>query len=257
MGRGCGRLGSVFCARVSLAESSRLRTPTANLRPAAFASTLLLLCVLITSLAAAQQTSTTPQLAIRTSSLRRAFVSQAYQVQLEAQNGATPYTWLVTSGSLPRGLSLGEGGILSGLPEEAGQFHFVVTVTDSAKPAQRRNQELTLQVLAPLLAKWGRYPKVSGQRIEGSLKVSNQTEGDFDLTVIVLAVSENGRATALGYQHFTLEKNTTDKEIPFGENLSSGSYQVNADIVGEVPATNTIHRARLVTSEPLPVVQGP
>jgi Putative Ig domain len=226
----------------------------ANLRSAAFAIGPLLLCVLITSLGVAQQAGT---LTIRAPSLSSAFVSQAYRVQLEAQNGTTPYKWLVSRGSLPKGLSLSEDGLLSGVPLEAGQFHFVVTVADSAKPAQQQDQELVLQVLAPLLAKWGSYPKVNGQRIEGSLKVSNQTGDGFDLTVIVVAVNENGRATALGYQHFTLEKNIIDKEIPFGENLPYGSYQVNADVVAEVPASNAIHRKRLVSNEPLQVVQQP
>jgi hypothetical protein len=207
--------------------------------------------------ASAQQAGAAPELAVQTTSLDRAFLHVAYHIQLEAQNGTTPYKWLVTSGMLPKGVSLSADGVLEGAPEEAGEFRFVVTVTDSARPAAQRNQELVLQVLAPLLAKWGRYPKINGRRIEGSLKASNQTGDDFDLTVIVVAVNENGRATALGYQHFTLEKNTMDKEIPFGENLPTGSYQVNADVVGEVPALNRIYRARLVTNQQLQVVQQP
>jgi hypothetical protein len=196
-------------------------------------------------------------LTITTSSLPRGFLARAYHVQLEAQNSTTLYKWTVTNGSLPNGLTLSEEGVLGGIPVEAGQFHIVVTVTDGAKPAQQRNQELDLEILAPLLAKWGRYPKVNGRRIEGSLKVSNQTDDSFDLTVIVLAVNETGRATALGYQHFPLEKNTIDKEIPLGENLPPGSYQVNADVVAEVAVTNTIHRTRVVTDERLQVAQGP
>ena len=64
-------------------------------------------------------------------------------------------------------------------------------------------------------------PKVNGRRVEGSIKVSNQTEQDFDFTFIALAVDPNGRATAVGYQHFALKKNTEEFEIPFGENLPS------------------------------------
>lgn len=205
----------------------------------------------------AQQASNAPPLTITTSSLPRGYVSRVYHVQLEAQNGTTPYKWSLDSGSLPKGLTLSEDGILGGVPLEAGQFRFVVTAADGARPAQQQNQGFALQVLAPLLLKWGRYPKVNGRRIEGSLKVSNQTEKNFDLTVIVKAVNETGRATVLGYQHFTLEKNTLEKEIPVGENLPPGSYQVNADVVGEVAATHTIHRASLVTDERLQVVQEP
>ena len=75
--------------------------------------------------------------------------------------------------------------------------------------------------------------------------------------MIALAVNENGRATAVGYQHFTLKKDTDEFEIPFGENLPQGSYDLNVDAVGEVEATNTIFRARLAPSGKLQVVQGP
>ena len=46
-------------------------------------------------------------------------------------------------------------------------------------------------------------------------------------------------------------------EIPFGENLPFGTYDLNADAVAEVAATNTIYRSRLTTGEKLQVQQGP
>jgi len=74
---------------------------------------------------------------------------------------------------------------------------------------------------------------------------------------VVLAVAENGRATAIGYQRFDLKKGTTDFEIPFGENLPHGGYVVHVDGVGEVAALNQINRARLQTPGPLQVAVGP
>jgi len=97
---------------------------------------------------------------------------------------------------------------------------------------------------------------VNGQRIDGSIKVSNRSGRDFDLTFIVLAVNDIGRATAIGYQHFPLKKNTRNMEIPFGENLSPGNYAVNVDVVGEEPQSNRIFRARLVTGKES-ITQGP
>jgi hypothetical protein len=87
--------------------------------------------------------------------------------------------------------------------------------------------------------------------------VSNQTEQDFDLTVIMMAVNETGRATAIGYQRITLKKGTTSLELPFGENLPQGSYELNVDAVAEVAATNSIYRARLVPKEKFQLLQGP
>ncbi len=165
--------------------------------------------------------------------------------------------WEVTEGALPAGIVLGHDGILSGTPTETGEFKFTVMVTDSGRPAGQRNQQLVLTVVAPLLAQWGRYPKVKGRRLEGSIIVSDQTEQDFDLTVIMMAVNETGRATAIGYQRFPLKKGNTGQEIPFGENLPQGSYELNVDVVAEVAATNSIYRARLVPTERFQILQGP
>ena len=229
-------------------------------RPAAWSAAVLALAIIpvpLQSQQAAPAAASEAPLSVSTSSLTRALVRQEYKFQLKAQGGFPPFQWRMENGTLPKGMALGEDGLLTGAPAETGTFPFTVTVTDSGKPAHERNQELQLVVVAPLLAKWSEYPKVTGQRVEGSIKVSNQTEHDLDLTVVVLAVNGIGRATALGYQHFTLKKDTDDVEIDFGDNLPRGAYQVNADVVGEVAETDSIHRARLVTPERLQVVQGP
>ena len=93
--------------------------------------------------------------------------------------------------------------------------------------------------------------------MDGAVKLTNGTKDDFDLTFIVVAVAENGRATALGYQHFTLKAGTIDFPIPFGETLPHGAYVVHADAVAEIPLKNAILRRQLETPAPLPVTQGP
>jgi len=132
-----------------------------------------------------------------------------------------------------------------------------VSVTDNAKPQQAVERGFVLNVLRALVLQWKIPPHVAGSRIEGSVQVSNETPEDFDFTFYVLAVSENGRATAIGYQRFPLKKGTTDFEIPFGDTLPSGAYVVHADAVGEVAEKNHIYRARLQTPGPLQVAVGP
>lgn len=209
------------------------------------------------AVAGQQAAATGEPLSIRTVNVPKAYVRQQYRCGLEARGGISPLKWQVSAGTLPPGLALGEDGTLSGVPTQAGDFHFTVTVNDSGKPAYERSQELVLRVVTPLLAEWSEYPKINGQRVEGAIKVSNETDRDFDLTVIILAVNEIGRATAVGYQHATLKKETSELAIPFGENLPPGAYEVNVDVVAEVPAIDTIYRARLVTKEKLQVGQGP
>jgi len=208
--------------------------------------------------ASAQQGAATGEpIVIQTTSLPKAYLRQHYETHLEARGGITPLRWEVTEGMLPAGIVLGRDGILGGSPTETGEFKFTVTVTDGGRPAMQRNQQLILTVVAPLMAQWGRYPKVTGRRLEGSITLSNQTGQDFDLTVIMMAVNEIGRATAIGYQRFTLKKDTTSLEIPFGENLPRGSYELNVDAVAEVAATNSIYRARMVPKEKFQVQEGP
>jgi uncharacterized repeat protein (TIGR01451 family) len=59
-------------------------------------------------------------------------IGTAYSDTLTASGGTGPYTWSVSSGSLPAGITLGSGtGTLSGTPTAAATFHFTVQVTDA------------------------------------------------------------------------------------------------------------------------------
>jgi hypothetical protein len=205
---------------------------------------------------AQQGGATGTPLVVQTTSVPKGYVGQHYEARLTAQGGITPLKWVVSEGSLPPGMGLHLEGVLVGVPSEVGEFKFTVTVSDSGNPAYERRQPFVLVVVTPMFLQWGKYPVVNGGRIEGSVLVSNQTDGEFDLTVIAVAVNEDGRATALGYQHFPVKKNTTAQEIPFGENLPPGSYQVDVDGMGE-SAPVTIYRARLVPKERLVVAAGP
>ena len=186
----------------------------------------------------------------------KASLWEPYKARLQASGGIEPYHWRLAAGSLPRTLSLSDEGILMGAVNEPGDFEFTVLVRDNGNPAKHARQKLVLRTESPLIADWSHKVQVNGQRMDGSVKVSNHTGRDFDLTFIVLAVNDIGRATAVGYQHFPLQKNTVDMEIPFGETRSPGNYAVNVDVVGEEPISNNIFRARLVTGKES-ITQGP
>src|SRR5260370_252401 len=59
-------------------------------------------------------------------------VGLSYSTPLTVSGGTAPYTYAISSGQLPAGLSLGTGsGTVSGSPTGTGTFNFVVTATDS------------------------------------------------------------------------------------------------------------------------------
>jgi len=218
----------------------------------------LLAVVLGSTLSVAQQAGAIGEpIVLQTTSLPKGFLRQPYHFKLEAQGGILPLRWEITAGAQPPGIDLSPDGNLTGAPTEVDSFHFIVTITDSGKPVRTQRKEFSLDVVAPLVVEWSRKPKVNGHRVEGAIKVSNQTDDDFDFTFIVLAVDPTGRATAVGYQHFTLKKGTDEFEIPFGENLPFGTYDLHADAIAEVAATNSIHRVHLANPEKLQVQQGP
>ncbi|WP_354090132.1 IPT/TIG domain-containing protein [Brevundimonas faecalis] len=58
----------------------------------------------------------------------------AYSRTLTASGGSTPYTFSFT-GSLPSGLTLSAGGVLSGTPTASGTFNFTINVSDNSAAA--------------------------------------------------------------------------------------------------------------------------
>ncbi|MGB9074264.1 MAG: putative Ig domain-containing protein [Terriglobales bacterium] len=205
----------------------------------------------------AQQLPAPPPLAIQDQSLPLHAGIDAH-IPLHASGGVPPYRWSVASGDLPPGIALDAAGFLVGRASKPGDFAFTLMVTDSAQPAHSINKELRAQVTAALLLEWLRSPQVQGTEINGVVEVSNGTkDDDFDLTVIIVAVNEIGRATALGYQHMALKAGVMNFQVPFGSTLPAGTYVVHADAVAEIPARNTILRQRLQTPTALQIVQGP
>ena len=197
-------------------------------------------------------------LAITTESLPPPLVHQQYRVELKATGGTAPLEWKISRGNLPEGLDLdSSSGVISGVPAKPGELDVTISVIDSVGNTISRDYKI--KVVAPLLIEWSIFPRVQGDQILGSVKVSNGTKDSFDLTVIILAVNEYGKAFALGYQRLDLQPETADVQIPFGQgsNLPVGSYVVHADAVAEVAAKDSIFRGRQQTPTPLLISPTP
>jgi large repetitive protein len=75
-------------------------------------------------------------------------VGGSYSQTLSATGGTPPYTWIITAGSPPGGLSLSLGGIISGTPSTGGTFSFTAQVTDSTTLTATKS--FTLSIAAQL-----------------------------------------------------------------------------------------------------------
>ena len=73
---------------------------------------------------------------------RSVFYSQA----LTGSGGTSPYSFAVTGGSLPAGLSLNAAGTLAGTPGAIGSYTFTVTATDANAAAGQRTYTLNINV---------------------------------------------------------------------------------------------------------------
>jgi len=220
-------------------------------------SVVRMVAAIVFCLGAVVSAQTVPPLTIVDEALPSFDPGVEVRVPLSARGGVPPYHWSVTAGELPEGVSLTPDGFLVGRPAKAGRFVYTVTVEDSASPPNRVSKEIQTVVSASLVLEWLRPPQVHGDRIDGTVQLANGTTDDFDLTFIIVAINEIGRATALGYQHFTLKAGTANFQIPFGQTLPPGKYIVHADAVAEIPSRNRILRRLLETPAPLPVTQGP
>ncbi|GEM_PF-1280016 len=72
-----------------------------------------------------------PVISITPSSLPAGTISAAYNQSLSASGGTAPYTYAVSSGTLPPGITLSAGGTLFGTPTTPGNYNFAVTTTDA------------------------------------------------------------------------------------------------------------------------------
>ncbi len=68
-----------------------------------------------------------------------------YNQTITASGGSAPYTFAVTTGLLPNGLTLNSSGVLSGTPSAGGTFNFTITATDSNSDTGTR--DYTTQII--------------------------------------------------------------------------------------------------------------
>lgn len=87
----------------------------------------------------------TPPVVITTERAPEGRLGEAYSTAFAASGGVPPYSFSVSAGSLPAGLSLASNGILSGTPTQLGSFQFTIQATDSARERGTRSFGITVR----------------------------------------------------------------------------------------------------------------
>ncbi|MGF6117332.1 carbon monoxide dehydrogenase subunit G, partial [Janthinobacterium lividum] len=178
-----------------------------------------------------------------------ATVAQAYPVTaLSATGGAAPYTYAVTAGSLPAGMSLSGAGSLSGTPTAGGTFNFTVRATDSLAANGTRAYALTVNAPTITVAPTVMPAMTVGLAYSQGITAANGTAtytyaitGGSLPTGLSLAANGtlSGTPTAAGPYNFTVT--ATDSSGGSGPYTGSRAYSVTvaagAPVAGAVSAT--------------------
>ncbi len=92
-----------------------------------------------------------PTLSITTTTIPTAQVGTNYSAVLATSGGTAPFTWTLTSGTLPKGVAFNAAaGIFSGTPLQFGTGVLGVKVTDSSTPQQNDTATYTLTIISGL-----------------------------------------------------------------------------------------------------------
>lgn len=217
---------------------------------------LLLALVVLTAAAMAQQAAA-PELSFETTQLPHAIAGHAYGARIETAGGAPPRSLKRVAGTLPPGLGLDPSGWITGVARDVGTYEFTVELSDAAQPPHLLRHTYTLAVVRPLTVEWKRAPAIRGSGISGQVEVSNTSQTTADVTVIIVAVNEYGKAFVLGYNRGPMQAGAAPETVEFGSTLPAGTYSVRADAVGEVARTGEIWRAALTAPNPLTLTTLP
>lgn len=124
------------------------------------------------SIGAFEPQSATATITLSPTALPNGTVGVAYNQTISASGGSgTGFTFAITAGTLPSGLTLSSSGLLSGTPTAAGPFTFTVMATDSARNKGSQQYTLTITATAPPTLKSIAFTGPNGTPPPTTLKV--------------------------------------------------------------------------------------
>ena len=188
----------------------------------------------------------TAPLAITTTSLAGGMRSVAYNQTLAATRGTQPYSWTLVSGSsLPAGLMLSTGGLISGTPTGSGMTSFTVQVTDSSNPVQMARTTLSIAIAAtiwPSTARPGTADTNETQPVELGVKFTSSSSGFITGLRFYKGVNNTGKHVG----NLWSSSGALLASATFAGETASGWQQVNFSSTVAITA-NTVYVASYFT----------
>ncbi len=182
-------------------------------------------------------------LQITTSSLANGTTAAGYSAPLNATGGVPPYTWSITQGQLPAGLSLTTNadstGTISGTPILVGTSNFTIAVTDSEIPAVTQTAPYAISIAA------NANSSLNDSLVQGPYAF---LFSGFDKDGSVLIT---GQLTADGKGNITagsLDANRISG-IVIGATVTTGTYSIGSDGRGKMELTAMFANQALLTED--------
>jgi large repetitive protein len=179
-------------------------------------------------------------------------ISSSYNQILSTAGGVAPYSYSISSGSLPTGMSLSSSGVFSGTPTASGPFSATIAIQDSTTPtALTTSKTYALTVAYPILTITPAAPPAATVNQPYSQQLStNGGTAPFSYSLQLstmpagLSLSASGlisgTPTAVGSTTITVVTRDSTTGSGPGQNLQSLTIVVNAaaaPVAGPVSAT--------------------
>lgn len=213
-----------------------------------------------------------PSLTYAPSSPTAGSVATAYSQSLAGAGGGTaPYTYAVTAGSLPAGLSLASNGTLSGTPTAGGIFNFTVTATDSSTGTgpYSSSSSLSLTIAAATVTYAPPSPTSGTAAVPYSQSLSGASGGTAPYGYAItsgslpagLSLASNGTlaGTPTSTGNFSFVVTATDSSTgtgPYTRSSSLLALTIGAPTISLAPASLTAATVGVSTSQTITASSG-
>jgi hypothetical protein len=197
-----------------------------------------------------------PTITLTPTTLLNGIQNSSYNQIITASGGGSPYSYSVSAGALPNGITLASNGNLSGTPTVQGQFIFTVTATDVNLCTGSREYSITIDcqtiTIAPTI-----LPDDSIGKLYSQVVTANGGTSPYSYTIIGGNLPDGLTLNSDGTISGTLSKagtfNFTIDAIDANDCAATRAYTVSVLQLAEVVEIPLLAKWNLI-SNPVSVI---